>query len=190
MGEQLFGRIAHPTDLSTECEFAYHHALRLAVAAESQLDVLHVDKDAHVRRDEDFPSARKILADWGTTNGQLGRVRTIAAYGREPIHPLLSYIDENLPDLIVLATHRRHGLDRLLHKEIASKLARTGRLPTPLRPLRRGGLRIAVDGSGAPASRGLTDRLAAPAPGRGRPGGGHGARLELRGGRLHPAARR
>lgn len=41
------------------------------------------------------------------------------------MHPILSHLEEFPADLIVLATHRRGGLDRLLHKEIAQKIARS-----------------------------------------------------------------
>ena len=131
MGDTIFGRIAHPTDLTDSSEFALYHALRLAVAAKSQLDILHVDPAPHVRLTEDFPKIEEILAGWQMSeNGLRDRVQAIAAYGKEPIHPILSYIDESLPDLVVLATRRRQGLDRLLHQEVAQKVARAGGLPT------------------------------------------------------------
>ncbi len=138
MAPTLFARIAHPTDLSQQGELAFYHALRLAVAAEAKLDILHVDKDAHAVQWDEFPSVRGTLERWGIPlpeswlgNGHpTDHVAKIAAYGTEPIHPLLSFIDENLPDLMVIATHRRSGLDRLLHREIAQKVARSRALPT------------------------------------------------------------
>ena len=130
MASSKFQRIAHPTTLAQDSEFAFFHALRLAVAADSELDVLHVGKDVIASPWEDFPDASKTLGQWGfapdlfASRGNGERLHTITAYGREPVKPLLEYIDESLPDLMVLATHRRHGLDRWLHKEIAQKIAR------------------------------------------------------------------
>lgn len=131
-----FRRIAHPTDLEQDSEFAFYHALRLAVAARSHLDVLHVDKAAHATRWGEYPGAGQTLTRWGFPadalqhDGDGDRLRAIAAYGTEPVHPIIEYMDECLPDLMVLATHRRHGLDRWLHKEIAQKLARSRAVST------------------------------------------------------------
>jgi len=134
--QTLFARIAHPTDLSEESLFAFYHALRLAVAASSKLDILHVDDVPYMERWEDFPTVSQTLTAWGLSAEPLGdeeeldRVRRLSPYGKNPVHPLLEYIDESLPDLMVMATHRRQGLDRWLHKEIAQKLARSRAMPT------------------------------------------------------------
>ncbi len=136
MPETTFKRIAHPTDLAKESEFAFYHALRLAVAARSKLDVLHVDEDTLKAGWSEFPNATATLTQWGLPaevlrhNDGGDTVTEISAYGTEPVHPILGYIDESLPDLMVLATHRRQGLDRWLHKEIAQKLARSRAVAT------------------------------------------------------------
>lgn len=130
MPQTTLKRIAHPTDLARDSEFAFYHALRLAVAARSRLDILHVEKDVLAVTPEDYPSVSRTLQRWELPSDALGpgdngdRVRTITAYGTEPFQPLLDYLDESMPDLMVLATHRRHGFDRWLHKEIAQRLAR------------------------------------------------------------------
>lgn len=136
MAPSTFQRIAHPTTLAQDSEYAFYHALRLAVAARSRLDVLHVVKDVLTVPWDEFPSASQTLTQWGfrpeilQSGGNGGKVRAITAYGREPVKPLLEYIDEHLPDLMVVATHRRHGIDRWLHKEIAQKLARQRAIAT------------------------------------------------------------
>lgn len=132
--QTLFARIAHPTDLSEESLFAFYHAVRLAVAASSKLDILHVDEVPYMERWEDFPTVSQTLQSWGLSASPLedgqDPVRRLSPYGKDPVHPLLEYIDESLPDLMVMATHRRQGLDRWLHKEIAQKLARSRAVPT------------------------------------------------------------
>ncbi len=134
--QALLARIAHPTDLSEESLFAFYHALRLAVAASSRLDILHVDEVPFNQRWEEFPKISRTLESWGLSAEPLGdekeldHVRRFTPYGKEPVHPLLAYIDESLPDLMVMATHRRRGFDRWLHKEIAQKLARSRAVST------------------------------------------------------------
>ena len=125
-------RIHHPTDFSRESEVAYNHALRLAVATGANLDILHVDRRAHAMTWSEFPCVNETLERWGMVPpGALGsdlagvHVEKIAAYGKEPVRPILDHLDEFPADLVVLATHRRHGLDRWLHKEIAQKIARS-----------------------------------------------------------------
>lgn len=131
MTDTLYRRIAYPTALRAEAESAFCHAVRLAQAAEAQLDLLHVDTEAGLMTVGQFPDPRKTLEQWGLgappiwgANGDRG-LRTIAAYGKEPVRPVLDYMDESLPDLLVMATQRREGLDRWLHKSIAAKLARS-----------------------------------------------------------------
>jgi len=130
-------RILHPTDFSAESEFAYGHALRLAVAAGATLHVVHVDQRAHSVDWDRLPSARETLVRWGLLSDDdeaISRlledfeVKKIAAYGTEPVGPILEYLDEAPADLVVLATHQHEGLDRWLHREVAQKLVR--RWPT------------------------------------------------------------
>jgi nucleotide-binding universal stress UspA family protein len=59
------------------------------------------------------------------TNGDRTMVRRMSEYGKDPVQPILDHLDEYPADLIVLATHRRKGLDRWLHKEIAQKVAQS-----------------------------------------------------------------
>ncbi len=130
-------RIHHPTDFSRESEVAYHHALRLAVASRANLDILHVDHRAHAMEWLEFPCVNETLEQWGMVRpGALGNelagihVEKIAAYGKEPVKPILDHLDEFPADLMVLATHRRHGFDRWLHKEIAQRIARSRSVKT------------------------------------------------------------
>jgi len=124
-----FEQILHPTDFTSQNEVAFAHALRLAVAARATLDVIHVDRDAHVVEWSQFPDAETTLRRWSLDDSGF-EVNKISAYGTEPVQPLLDYLDERPADLIVLATHQRDGIDRWLHREIAQKLARLRALTT------------------------------------------------------------
>ena len=141
MSTKNLHRIHHPTDLSTESETAYHHAVRLAVAAGADLDILHVDRRAHAMNWAEFPCVNETLERWQMLPpGSYGKdlagihVEKIAAYGKEPVKPILEHLDENPADLMVLSTHRRHGIDRWLHREVAQKVARARSLWTLFLP--------------------------------------------------------
>ncbi len=139
-------RIHHPTDFSAESEVAYHHAVRLAFATKANLDIMHVDRLAHAVDWAEFPSVNETLERWqmlpqDSHGSDLAgiHVEKIAAYGKEPVKPILEHLDENPADLMVLATHRRHGIDRWLHREVAQKVARDRSLRTLFFPHGCGG---------------------------------------------------
>ncbi len=134
-------RIHHPTDFSSESEVAYHHAVRLAFATKANLDIMHVDRRAHAVDWTEFPSVNETLERWqlmprdSHSSDPAGiHVEKIAAYGKEPVRPILEHLDENPADLMVLSTHRRHGIDRWLHREVAQKVARARSLQTLFMP--------------------------------------------------------
>ncbi len=131
-------RIHHPTDFSPESEVAYFHAVRLAHATGAGLDILHVDRRAHAMDWTEFPRVEEILGRWGLlppgSHGSGIHVEKIAAYGKEPVRPILEHLDEFPADLMVLATHRRHGIDRWIHREVAQKVARARSLRTLFLP--------------------------------------------------------
>ena len=133
MPESTIRRITHPTDFTRESEIAFNHALRLALGTGAKLDILHVAESPQVVAQGEFPSVRYTLGLWGMEplEGEESiRVQKISEYGKEPVHPILEHLDEFPADLIVLATHRREGLDRWLHREIAQKIARSRSVET------------------------------------------------------------
>ena len=139
--------IFHPTDLTTDGEVAFLHALRLAVAARGNLTVMHVspaDKDF----ERSLPKARRTLAAWGLladgadTAGlrALGvGVKKIMAEGPDPVEACLNYLDRHPSDLIVLATHQRGGRMVWGPRPVAEPLARGAGGATLLFPAGRGG---------------------------------------------------
>lgn len=134
MSQNTIHRITHPTDFTHESESAFHHALRLAVAANAKLDILHVAEHPHAVQWEEFPNVHETLELWRMlpiNDDSTVAVQKLSEYGKDPVQPILDHLDEFPADLIVLATHRRKGLDRWLHKEIAQKVAR-GRSATTL----------------------------------------------------------
>ncbi len=137
MSTTKLGRIHHATDFSPESEVAYNHAVRLAFAAKAKLDILHVDQRVQTMSLAEFPQVGETLERWSllppgsSAKEPAGfHVESIAAYGKEPVKPILEHLDEYPADLMVLATHRRHGIDRWLHREVAQKVARARSLET------------------------------------------------------------
>jgi nucleotide-binding universal stress UspA family protein len=127
--------IFHPSDFSTASDVAFGHALKIALQSRATLDIMHVEKHLHL--DEpywlDFPAVRATLARWGILPEGVRReevarvglgVRKVLTSGSDPAETMLLHFHKFPPDLIVLATHQREGLDRWLHKAVAEPLAR------------------------------------------------------------------
>ncbi len=130
---ESFQRIFHPTDFSGGAESAFIHALKLAVNSNALLEILHVDRHPESVDWEDFPQVRQTLAQWGLLPdwalpedvGRLGiGVHKHLVGGNAPVDAILDHMDRHEPDLVVLATHHRDGLDRWLHQDIAKRVAR------------------------------------------------------------------
>ena len=127
-----FERIFHPTDFSHGSDIAFAHALKLVLETQGELEIVHVDKDAEQTNWRDFPSVRETLVRWNVlkadaTNkdvaGTGAVIDKVNAQGKDVGETILKYANKFAADLVVLATHRRDGFDRWLHKEIASKVA-------------------------------------------------------------------
>lgn len=116
-------------------EVAFGHALKIALQSRAKLDIMHVEK--HLGRGEpcwlDFPAVRATLTRWGILPEGVRReevakvglgIRKILASGTDPAETMLRRFRRFPPDLIVLATHQREGLERWLHKTVAEPLAR------------------------------------------------------------------
>jgi nucleotide-binding universal stress UspA family protein len=150
------GFVLHPTELSSEEEAAFAHALKLALATGIDLRILHVDRNPHDFEWADFPHVRGTLTRWGVAlehgpvrAGREGgiRVKKALVHGADPLERILRYIENRPPDIIVLAAHRRRGLDRLTHPSVAEPLARRSGAATLFVPRDGRGFVSADDGS-------------------------------------------
>ena len=143
-----FGHIVHPTDLTVLSESAFAHALRLALAFKSLLGIVHA---ARPTEDEEpdwaaFPGVRTLLGRWGLLDPDAPRRAVAERLGlrvsktdipvADPLRALERFFEENRCDLLVLATHAREGLARLLHGSIAEAMARWAQVPTLFLPPR------------------------------------------------------
>lgn len=127
--------IFHPSDFSEASEVAFVHALKIALAAEAKLTMLHVQAGPGAEW-QDFPGVRDTLERWGlvpkdsprSAVAQLGlKITKVLKMSSDPLKTCLGFLEENPTDLIVLAVHRHEGPLHLLPwlgKSVGEPLAR------------------------------------------------------------------
>ena len=132
--------IIHPTDFSGASAKAFAHAMAFSLAAQSRLYILHVAKDGENRDLYSQPHVRELLALWGKMSPQEQpeaiAARTGAQVLKVAMHPgnLRERIDKFIAshecDLMVLATHHRTALMRLVSGSVAAGVSNDSRVPT------------------------------------------------------------
>lgn len=139
MNASTWDLIFHPTDFSEGDEGALTHALKLTLLCKAELDLLHTGADDASLSWEKFPRVRTILERWGVIPAGVSHkemrdrlgidVKKIRKKAPDVVSTIVDQINENRPDLIVLATHQRKGVERWMHRAIAEPIARkAGRL--------------------------------------------------------------
>src|SRR3954464_12926373 len=91
-------RIFHPSDFTKGSEFAFAHALKLALASKAALEIAHVEphiaENAADNHWTDFPGIRATLARWGVLPTGADRedvaktgidVKKIVLEGKDPV---------------------------------------------------------------------------------------------------------
>ncbi|MDH7974782.1 universal stress protein [Sphingomonas sp. AR_OL41] len=132
--------IAHPTDFSPEGQVAFEHALRLSLVNRCRLDVLHVHTPDSDNDWDLFPHIRPILHRWGFLDADaaigdiLGKtgvaIHKVEIRDTETADGLLRFMQNHLPDLIVMASHGRTGLSRWLGGSLSAEMVRETLVPT------------------------------------------------------------
>jgi nucleotide-binding universal stress UspA family protein len=149
--------IFHPSDFSASSEVAFAHALKIALLAHAELNVLHV-RDADNAHWADFPGVRQMLERWrvlppGSPKSAVPAlgidVRKVMTEDSDPVAACLRYLERNPTDLVVLATHQHQGRERWLSKAVAEPLARQSGLLTLFLPTGVEGFVSREDGSAA-----------------------------------------
>lgn len=136
----LYDRILVPTDGSTEGERAVAHALDLAAVHGAVLHAVHVVDTASyagmpmeaswegvgelLRGDaeEAVAAVEELAAETGID------VETAVVEG-SPSREIIRYAEGNGCDLVVMGTHGRGGIDRLLLGSVAEKVVRGAAVP-------------------------------------------------------------
>lgn len=124
--------IAHATDLSGSDDIAFEHALALAAGSGSRLVSVHACVGPEPSRE--LPDAAELLARWGKS-GSVEHERILHTCCDDATETLLDAFERLKPDLVVLATHARTGLDRLLGGSVAEGVARNIQAPMLVVPL-------------------------------------------------------
>jgi nucleotide-binding universal stress UspA family protein len=136
----LYDRILVPTDGSAEGKRAVAHAIDLAEAHEAAVSALYVINTASYNglpMESSWESVTTLLK----TDAQ-DALNTVVDLGQEHGVPVETEITEGSPskeivraaetdgcDLIVMGTHGRGGIDRLLLGSVAEKVVRGARVP-------------------------------------------------------------
>jgi nucleotide-binding universal stress UspA family protein len=133
-GKKMSRTVAHATDFSEASAEAFAHALALALAYKHRLYLLHVRDPEHEVSWSSFPHVREILGRWGIVapdiapseiETKLGvRIAKVEIDSRDVVGGIVHFILSHRPDVLVLATHGREGLNRLLYGSKAEEIAR------------------------------------------------------------------
>ena len=132
-------RILVPVDFSDASKVAVRHANALAQTYDAHLDLLHVVEQVAYPSaygvDPGYHSPQEIIPRVETSLGELARddlgsenVTVSATVGYAPL-TILDYVDEKDVDLVVIATHGRTGLDRMLLGSVAERVIRRSSAP-------------------------------------------------------------
>ena len=133
----MYSKILVPTDGSEGAEIAVEHALNLAEKFDSELHVMYV-ADVRVGSTGDMwtnmigqleemgEEATSEIADQAKENG----VATVTNVVRGvPHREINEYVEENGIEMIVMGTHGRTGIDRILLGSVTEKIVRTSKIP-------------------------------------------------------------
>ena len=140
----MYQRILFPTDGSDGADYALDHAIDLAAKYDAKLHVVHVVADVWYPSgdpegiDFDTSAVEKHLRERGdrlvrevAERAAEGGVdcETEVQVGRTPHRAIVDTTEEEDIDLVVMATHGRRGLDRLLMGSVAEKVLRLSEVP-------------------------------------------------------------
>jgi nucleotide-binding universal stress UspA family protein len=131
--------ILHPTDFSDRSGVAFAHALRIALAAQSKLHLLHVsphDTGGALA----FPHVRHLLSQWGLVDehdapwviaDKLGiEVHNSHIKWQAPTQGIVDFLREHPCELIVLATQGGDGFEHWLRGSVSESVSRRAAIPT------------------------------------------------------------
>ncbi len=151
--------VMHLTDLGPASDSAFRHALRIALAEQGSLQLVHVhrqDREAAAPIDA-FPRVRETLARWGmlapgapatAVAAQLGlHVSKVEVAAARPEPGLETFVDHAAPDLIVLGTRGQSEREALRQGSFAEALARHVHTPALIVPAGAPGFVGEADGA-------------------------------------------
>lgn len=125
------GSIFHPSDFSDASQVAFEHALRIALATQARLNMLHVSADP--AGEGHFPPVRATLERWNFLPGgslphaplDLGiEIRKVVASSDDPVSACLDFLEQHPAELIVLAVHQYEGRMRWIKERVGEPMSR------------------------------------------------------------------
>jgi nucleotide-binding universal stress UspA family protein len=137
----MYDTILVPTDGSDAARAAAAHAIDIASRYDATVHALHVVDVAHLGlrtpTDVDVRDLDPSLRDPGVAatsdvaaRADEAEVESVTALRVGVTHrAILSYVDANDVDLVVVGTHGRRGLPRLLLGSVAERIVRTAPCP-------------------------------------------------------------
>ncbi|MCS1406933.1 MAG: hypothetical protein M2R45_00089 [Verrucomicrobia subdivision 3 bacterium] len=129
----MFREIIHPTDFSVGDSGAFAHSLRIGLAGESEVTLLHVSDNRPSVHWTDFPQIRETLTRWQFIPANATRqmveatglsVKKAIREGKDPVREIATYLEQHPCDLIILATHQRSGLSSWWQQSKSAAIAR------------------------------------------------------------------
>lgn len=143
----MYDTIVHPTDGSSCSRRALEHAVSLAKQYDATLHVLYVvldipnpgpDRDAE--RVENLTEAGESLLETAEERARDAHLYQVSTHIRRgpAAERILDLVAEQDGDLVVMGTHGRAGLDRLLLGSTTERVLRRGSVPVlAVEPLER-----------------------------------------------------
>jgi nucleotide-binding universal stress UspA family protein len=133
----MFDRILFPTDGSEGAAVAFEHVLDLADASGATLHVLNVpettfDRAAGVNEalvTDLVAAGEELVADAAARAEERGVETVTAVEEGEPHSTIVEYADRHAVDLVVMPTHGRKGLERLLLGSVTERVVRRATVP-------------------------------------------------------------
>lgn len=133
----MYDRILVPTDGSPEVDAVLDHAAELAAVHDAELHILYVVNTAGyvgLPTEAGIEGLGSMLREQG--EAALDRaedrvdepVERVLAEG-SPGKEIVRYADDENCDLVVMGTHGRGGIDRLLMGSVAERVVRTSTVP-------------------------------------------------------------
>lgn len=136
----MYERILVPTDGSEEVEQAISYAIDLAAEQSATIHTVYVINTASygsLPMETSWEGISDMFKNEG--NRAIARVEELASEANVPVQgallegtpsrEIVRYAEENNCDLVVIGTHGRGGIDRLLLGSVAERVVRTSPVP-------------------------------------------------------------
>lgn len=143
MASPSISSILCATDFAEGSDTAFTHALSIALFAGASLEVLHAEPDNVQGSERHFPNIVKTLVAWGVVTPDskpevlrdLGlRLRSVLRVGDPPARAILNELRDTPSQLVVMATHARSGMDRIVQPSVTEPVMRGSGVPTLILP--------------------------------------------------------